>query len=1686
MEDTKEVMNQEKKYFQMITSDDSYHEGLNNVGEYIKKAAELGIAALAIVDKNSMAMHVQFQKKCESSGIKPILGATLTLDFPDVDYSQNIRKRKNEFEFLTKIEILRENGEFENVFKSLNGNPYKIFSIEENFQKLISFQKTCESFKKSSSASKKANFASEFFNFMQSIGFAESELLNAGLYHPIQTNIINSKSNGKKFEELLLSSVKSYLKTVVDSDSPSYKKIDRLKYSNGFNLEESFGQLKNYQNIKETVDYYSNQQNSGYDSNINLEKLINYDDLAENFININSSIEYGDIVILAINDEGYLNLKKLISKAFLDGQTKIITDTQGKRKVDSYPLTKISDLADYKNGLLILSRTNKQDVVSRTILSGGNGLAVANRLKDYLGENYSLSVSKNYKYEQKQFIDYNKELITNFIEISDQAQIPCIATTDARFIDENSYDSFDLKSAMLLGEIKYELSRDKKVYSGQYLISESELENNFTNYKELLENNEYVAKNAKAKMKLNFAILPHFSVEKEFYIPIYKEYFEKNGLVFDESWEESKIIEILKAHLEPEYREKYNELWDVEAHKTISNIVSDRYMNDLAWKGLLENLKKDYPNDWESKIEHYKERYDYETQIINKMGFSSYFLIVYDFIRYAKENNIPVGIGRGSGAGSLVAYSLKITGIDPIPYNLFFERFLNPERVSMPDFDIDFSQGERELVINYVKEKYGNTTQIATHGTYKARSVMKAVAKALGHTITYEDDIVQIIPEDPSATLGGLYEDEEVLQLIESEIGLHDKLKLATTLEGKKQNSGVHAGGVVMAVGNMNDFSATQCSPDGGSLVCQLDKNDIETAGLVKFDFLGLKTLDIIKESQYQILNNKKINFDINSIPLNDEKTYELLRKGLTRSIFQLESDGMRDLVLKLQVKDIEEISALVALYRPGPMTSGMTSDYVENKSSGNIELMDESLSEVLSYTYGTMIYQEQVMQAAQIIAGYTLGEADQLRRAMGKKKIEEMTKNKSIFINRATELNNATLTKDSLNITGKENVQISLSKYNDLSSYINENGYFILVDNFAKFLEEIVYEDKLKMDFFLDAINNNVFRVKHFFNDYTKTDFKDDDEKNKFLSHSHIIKEYKSIIYQKFDTEKANDILMASYAFCKYTNIFQKIESFAGYGFNKSHSLSYGINSYQCSYLKANYPIEFFAAICTYNSDDLEKLSSINDDMKNNFNINLAYPSINKSDYNFKADDDKVRFGFCGLKGLGRTGKVIEEERRINGEYTSVTDLVLRIHYRNEINNEKTLHLSSSNFDSLLFSGCLDEFYIDFIKKSSQRRNVRGLLLNEFNMTKFISPKSTIELVEYRLQNGHYPKDKVFEGMRNLNPFINGMMYKASCSPNESLLFMERSKFDDKNNKDITKAKIAEYNASLKFYIDFCKKNSKVIKELGINSQYDFNNLSESIGNKDIYIQMFDFVKKHYPYEFNDIAETLDLIKAAKIKNYIGEEYWHYSYIFADKYESYEDKAKTIIKKIKENEEHYEKFTTTLTSEVSYDHHSLIAKEKEYSGIYITGHPTEINGINQLFQLERSDIKTLADIKSIYADKGRHCEFEKPLNILVSIDDINVAKIKSGQNIGKDYARLSVQDKTESMRIAIFNELYELVKDNLDVGGVIGVVVNCKVSDKGMLNLNVNAIKSYYPAQEKPEYIEAPRKNHKKRNRYD
>lgn len=791
------------------------------------------------------------------------------------------------------------------------------------------------------------------------------------------------------------------------------------------------------------------------------------------------------LTVLCQNQQGYLHLSRLISQSYLKNQ-KI-------HKLQQVAVVDQAWLMQHHQGLIVLAG-RESDVGQALALD--NAALAKQRLQTWqicFQDRIYLELVRTGRAEEAFFIE-------GALVLAETLEVAVVATNDVRFLQRDDFEAHEVRCCINGGYVLDDPNRPKPYSEEQYFRTSEDMIALFHDIPEAIENTVQIARRCNLTLDLGTYYLPNFPVPDGMTMDQYFDQFCREGL--------DERLAFLFGHLPAEQQA--------------------------------------------AKRSEYVARLEFELNTILQMGFPGYFLIVADFIQWAKNHQIPVGPGRGSGAGSLVAYALKITDLDPIEYDLLFERFLNPERVSMPDFDVDFCMERRDEVIDYVSRHYGrdHVSQIITYGTMAAKAVVRDVGRVLGHGYGMVDGVAKLIPNELGIKLQeALDKEEELRQRYTQDEDVKLLLDLGLKLEGTVRNVGKHAGGVVIGPKPLDEFCPMYSEADGRGVVTQLDKNDVETIGLVKFDFLGLRTLTIIDWALQAINAGKQPTdegfIDIARIPLDDRAVFELIKTGRTTGVFQLESSGMQDLIRRLKPDCFEDIIALVALFRPGPLESGMVDNFIARKHGKEVvsypdaQYQHESLKPILEPTYGIILYQEQVMQIAQVLSGYTLGGADMLRRAMGKKKPEEMAKERGKF----------------------------------------EQG----------------------------AIDNGV------------------------------------------DGQLA-------------MKIFDLVEKFAGYGFNKSHSAAYALVSYQSAWLKTHYPAHFMAAQISSDMDNTEKVVHMINECYA-MGLTLISPDINQSEIRFKArDKNTLIYGLGAIKGVGEAAlEGVISERKQHGAYINLFDFTAR-----------------------------------------------------------------------------------------------------------------------------------------------------------------------------------------------------------------------------------------------------------------------------------------------------------------------------------------------------------------------------------------------------------------------------------------
>ncbi|MFM0739530.1 DNA polymerase III subunit alpha [Paraburkholderia xenovorans] len=881
------------------------------------------------------------------------------------------------------------------------------------------------------------------------------------------------------------------------------------------------------------------------------------------------------LLLLVKNRLGYLNLCELLSKASLTNQYR------GRAEIEAGWLE--SGLGE---GLLALSGAQQGDV-GLALAAGNEEAAKRNALhwaKVFPGGFY-IELQRCAQPGGEQYVQ-------QAVALAASLKLPVVATHPMQFMTPDDFTAHEARVCISEGDILANPRRSKRFTAEQYFRTQDEMAALFADIPSALANSVEIAKRCNLTLELGKPKLPLFP--------------------------------------------------------TPDGMSLDDYLVHLSKEGLEKRLEQLYPDEAERAAQRatYYERLEFECGTIIKMGFPGYFLIVADFINWAKNNGVPVGPGRGSGAGSLVAYALGVTDLDPLRYNLLFERFLNPERVSMPDFDIDFCQHGRDRVIQYVKEKYGAdaVSQIATFGTMAAKAAVRDIGRVLDLGYMFTDGIAKLIPFKPGkhVTIADAMKEEPLLQeRFDNEDEVHQLLELAQRVEGLTRNVGMHAGGVLIAPGKLTDFCPLYTQGDESGVVSQYDKDDVEAVGLVKFDFLGLTTLTILDWAERYIrrLDPSKQDWSLAQVPLDDAASFSILKKANTVAVFQLESRGMQGMLKDAQPDRFEDIIALVALYRPGPMD--LIPSFCARKHGREVvEYPDPRVESVLKETYGIMVYQEQVMQMAQIIGGYSLGGADLLRRAMGKKKAEEMAEHRELFRQGAA-----------------------------------KNG---------------------------------------------------------------------------LTAEKADEI-------------FDLMEKFAGYGFNKSHAAAYALLAYYTAWLKAHHPAEFMAANMSLAMDDTDKVKILFEDCLTN-KMAVLPPDINQSAYRFEpvAEPDgkrskTIRYGLGAIKGSGQNA--IEEilRAREEGPFIDIFDFCNRIDRR--IVNRRTVEalIRAGAFDTLHANRAQLIASVSLAMEAAEQASANAMQAGLFDMGD--APSQGHELVD----EAEWPeKKKLQEEKAALGFYLSGHLFDA------------------------------------------------------------------------------------------------------------------------------------------------------------------------------------------------------------------------------------------------------------------------------------------------------------------------------------
>ncbi len=964
------------------------------------------------------------------------------------------------------------------------------------------------------------------------------------------------------------------------------------------------------------------------------------------------------VTILVMNKKGYKNLMKLTSKFF------ILNNISNLEKNFIY----YKYLIKYNKGLIFLFYFDKYSCIGKYYIFNNFNLIKKIILfwKKILNDRIYFSIYRVLNFNENNYIN-------DILNLSYYIKVPVVATNKVLFINKKDYYLHKIRSSIFYNCNLKKVANYINYTEHQYLKTENEMLNIFSDIPEVLYNSVQIAKRCNLIIKKKKLILPIFNIKNNLNSNIYIKNLTINSL---------KKLKLSK----------------------------------ILFKKYLLRLKK-------------------ELYVIKKVNLSNYFLIVMEFVKWAKYNKIPVGPGRGSGAGSLIAYLLNITEIDPIKYDLIFERFINLERISIPDFDIDFCMNKRDKVICHIEKLYGEkcVAKIITFNTLTAKSVIRDVGRVLGFSYSFVDYIAKLIPNNIGITINkAILKEIKLKKLYNSNLNVKKLINISKKLEGIIKGIGKHAGGIVISPKNINNYCPIFIDIDNKKLITQFDKYDIEYIGLVKFDLLGLRTLTVIDSCLNLIYNRYKLNIDINNIYLKDKLSFSLLKNANTVAVFQLESKGIRNLIRKLKPDNFEDIIALLALYRPGPLKSGMVENFINRKNGmeliyyPNKKLHHKLLKPILKCTYGIILYQEQIMEISRILANYNLGLADILRRV----------------------------------ISSKDNKR------------------------------EIKYHKKM---------------------------FK-----------------------------KGSKILGINVNFS--LEIFSLIKKSSGYGFNKSHSVSYAFIAYQTLWLKSNYLCEFIVSVINTDIDNINKVKLMILESKKN-NINIIYPNINYSDYYFKIYKNSIVYGLGAIKGLGKNS--IKNIIKIRNKFGLFKDFInfCILNFKNK--------LSKLTLESLIFSGCFDLFKIN---RYVLNKNIKNILkIVDFENNKFLLKQMSLFNINYLSNIKFFKKkyDKFYKKDFILKKEKDVLGFYLTDNPINKYLNFVKSKYNIININDIYLFKLKK---NLIIYVIVNSIKSIITKN---NNIFYIVNVSDNTDELDIFIFNDLYLKLSNSIKINDIIIVYGYLKS-------------------------------------------------------------------------------------------------------------------------------------------------------------------------------------------------------------------------------
>lgn len=1362
-------------------------------------------------------------------------------------------------------------------------------------------------------------------------------------------------------------------------------------------------------------------------------------------------LEPGHIVVLANSLVGYKSVLRLISVRALkkqenisnpDAPSKPLAVTWDDIKTEGEEITVIDPLHGKSFiGALSLLKDEHVDYALRFV----SKLDVA---LDYFGLDYPLSGSA------KKLVEKVK---SNFPKVG------CLPFPTANFAKKEFYDDFVVKVAVQRGQTV--VSPFFKKPDEQKYIHQSELVEEYYSQCKLDDPaflHDYWDTVESVNVPLGNVELPNYDMPT---LDVINYAFKLKSVEHPPFLNPDLALAAFDEWITPDIKSG----WTLEQYR--QRRLNDFCLHKLSLEGVYQRLDRTYEGEEKSiQTPIYLDRHKMEFDIIEEMGFAGYFLIEYDMVSKARELGVPVGDGRGSAAGSLIVYGLEVTDVDPIIHGLQFERFLNPERVSMPDIDVDFGAGkesDRLSVLKYISEKYQmegarfpSSSQIANINNYQLKSAISAVRKSLSLSMTY-DNYLKFLVKRVEVELGinsavtpvlweQLLEQDFIQSMMREQPVLRRVLKHAQALSGKMSAYGVHAGGLVISPTTITDYSAIECD-DKGNFFSLLDKDDIESSGLIKFDALGLRTLSIIDDAVSQIQDNHDVLIDPRKLDQFDPKVYDLICEQHLCDIFQLESSGMRKLVGDLQPRSIGELGVLSSLYRPGALQSGMVEDYVDVKFDRKLPTYDHpALEKVTKDTFGCIVYQEQVMSITRELAGYSLGEADVLRRAMGKKKIEEMVRQKQVYNSRAQAHWGAHYKEIGIKQGFKFELRINLKDLVDELKELSETpclddaGYLSDFESVVLFLTNLLGLDNAAQEQLKTRLNDFHYVVKMFKDQY-----------------QHLIEKSCRKKLLGMSTERVEEVVTRVYfaltQYVRFNQVFNKVEKFAGYGFNKSHAIAYSMVTYKSAYLKAHYPVEFYCAALTFK--DLSAIGPTVVEAEKVMGIRMLPPHINYSKERFRAGpQNSIRYGFAKLSGLVNCAKGIVDERDRNGHYSSLFDVVSRLY-------SAGVNLGKDQIFSLAVCGAFDVFipkrvgvhpdyngrefmfFLNSIIKTStvfKRRDERISVLHEqmVNMTDFewVCYLSALAGKNYLKKHALVPESKLaLMGVK-----VDGHLFDSIVNKLRELYSDDGSSAVNSKSvvgKLIIQAK-GQSDSLTVFEIEFLRMFYLLLGDTDLNAMTFKGAKPITHAHSKLVAEL---TAKHVETEncqpndseLNNIISNAHLMLMSE-----GKDLDSFACMF--------------------------NWDAHLTEKLSKSVTATLNDERDCSGMYITSTPIKILRIAD--RVEREPPSSIIDGCPITVGMIDQSHHEQKITTYGIVRDVIEKTVKKEDSAwyGEKMLFFTLENGADNISSMIFgNKPVSIMKKVIEDGAVMLVAGEVQSKDQFGLTLMVAAIKRYYPVED-------------------